>query len=103
MDRRSKWSLIGIPDHQAVLNVGGRVGAARGPRAFRLLFSRMKGRSPVLSTCTDAGDAVITQSIETNHEAAAALIARTHAGLSVVVGGSHDHGYSHLLGIARAT
>src|SRR3954466_8253431 len=101
MVRRSKWSLIGVPDHQAVLNVGGRIGAASGPRAFRQIFARMKGRAPVAESCIDAGNIPITASIEENHEAAAQLIQKGHsdAGLSVVIGGSHDHGYSHLLGI----
>src|SRR4051812_17728857 len=99
MVRRSKWSLIGVPDHQAVLNLGGRIGAANGPRAFRQIFARMKGQAPVGETCTDLGDTPIGSSIEANHEAAAQAITRGHAdaGLSVVVGGSHDHGYSHLL------
>jgi formiminoglutamase/guanidinobutyrase len=63
----------------------------------------MKGRSPVGQTCVDSGDAVMAASIEGNHESAAELVAKAHGetGLSVVVGGSHDHGYSHLLGIAR--
>src|SRR5215469_9713755 len=104
MVRRSKWSLIGVPDHEAVLNVGGRIGAARGPQAFRQIFSRMKGRAPLAQSCVDEGNVKIGASIEENHEAAAQAItkAQLETGLSVVVGGSHDHGYSHLLGVARS-
>jgi formiminoglutamase len=104
MSQRSKWCLIGVPDHQAVLNVGGRLGTARGPASFRQIFARMNGLVPVRSACQDLGDVPIVSSIEANHEAAAGRIAAGHRehGLSLVVGGGHDHGYSHLLGVARA-
>jgi formiminoglutamase len=42
--------------------------------------------------------------VEENHEKAAILVreAATGADLTVVVGGGHDHGYSHLIGIRDA-
>lgn len=105
MSQRSKWSLIGIPDHQGVVHVGGRIGSARGPSVFRTCFARLKGRDPVQSTLHECGDVrPISTDIESNHNSAADLICNGHraSGLSVVVGGGHDHGYSHLLGIHRA-
>lgn len=105
MSDRSKWSLIGIPDHLGVVNVGGRVGAARGPFAFRKALLRLKGRDPVQATMQDCGDLKdITVDIQLNLRNAAEFVRNAHRanGLSVVVGGGHDHGYSQLLGIAHA-
>jgi len=105
MSQRSKWSLIGIPDHQGVIHVGGRIGTSRGPSAFRSCFARLKGRDPVQATLYECGNVgPISPDIEENHRNATDLICNGHraSGLSVVVGGGHDHGYSHLLGIYRA-
>lgn len=105
MSQRSKWSLIGIPDHQGVENVGGRIGAANAPAAFRREFARLKGRDPVGTLMHDGGNvAPLVSDIQKNHQAAADTIQNAHRAspLSVVVGGGHDHGYSHLLGIAQA-
>lgn len=105
MSQRSKWSLIGIPDHLGVIHVGGRIGAAGGPGSFRRAFSRLKGRDPVLATMQDCGDLeTIGSDLEQNLRSAAELVRNGHRanGLSVVVGGGHDHGYSHLLGIAQS-
>ena len=103
MPPRSKWSLLGIPDHQAVTHVCGRIGAARGPRVFRRIFGALKGRDGVHETCQDFGDAgPIGPDVAENHQLAAALLARAHgavSGVSVVVGGAHDHGFSQLKGI----
>lgn len=101
----SKWSLLGIPDHQGVMNVGGRLGAAMGPPAFRKVFGRFKGQGSVQSSLLDLGDLVgLGSDVATNHTLASAKISKAHqgTGLSVVVGGGHDHGYSHLHGIRAA-
>lgn len=53
----------------------------------------------------DRGDATpITEDIAANHRMAAAAVegADADTNLTVVVGGGHDHGYSHLLGLAKA-
>ncbi|MCM2279968.1 MAG: formimidoylglutamase [Oligoflexia bacterium] len=105
MPHRSNWSLIGIPDHAGVINVGGRIGAALGPNAFRKALARLKGRDPVRETLLDCGDLKpVSSDVRENLAAASELIRHSHRakGLSVVVGGGHDHGYSHLLGIAKA-
>ena len=102
MLKRSKFCLLGIPDHQAVI---GRLGAKEGPRAFRRLFSKLAGPLPVHEFLTDEGDVTdLTADVAKNHRLAANRIQECHlsrAG-SVVIGGGHDHGYSHLLGIHRA-
>jgi len=101
----SKWCLLGIPDHQGVMNVGGRVGAALGPSAFRKVFARMKGQGTVQTSLLDIGDLTgLGSDVAQNHDLASKLICKSHqsTGLSVVVGGGHDHGYSHLLGIRSA-
>jgi len=105
MANRIKWSFIGVPDHQGVFNVGGRVGAALGPAALHDAFFKFKGVPEVFETLhhkTYAGP--FSSDVEKNLETAAKLVEiETKASdLTVVVGGGHDHGYSHLLGIRRA-
>jgi formimidoylglutamase len=100
-----QWGLLGIPDHEAVLNLSGRAGAARGPWAFRQVFARFSGPDGVRESCTDWGDAAgLGKEIQKNHRQAADAVARMHAEheRSVVVGGAHDHGFSHLLGLKEA-
>ncbi|MGE0616467.1 MAG: formimidoylglutamase [Bacteriovoracia bacterium] len=105
MKRTSNWSLIGIPDQQGVLHVGGRAGTVYGPEAFRRVFRRMQGRARVQESLTeDATLDPVTGDIDANHRLAISLVSTTHAktGISVVVGGGHDHGYTHLAGVAKA-
>lgn len=105
MDRRRNWSFIGIPDHQGVINVHGRVGAAGGPAAFDRVFKRLKGRDGVHESLTVRVEAApLGRDVAQNHRVAADAVREAHlkTGLSVVMGGGHDHGYSHLLGIREA-
>ncbi len=90
-----------IPDHQGVINVGGRVGAQFGPLAFRRAFSRLKHLQPRLAHEVSVGG--LTSDLARSHLLAAEQVTIAHkkTGLSVVVGGGHDHGYSHLLGIQK--
>ena len=100
-----KWSLIGLPDHQGVIHVGGRLGAAHGPAAFRRKFFTLKGRLPIIDACRDAGDLTpIDSDVLVNHQRAIDLISKSHPtdGVSVVVGGGHDHGHTHLVGVRNA-
>jgi len=103
--KRSKCCLLGIPDDQGVLNVGGRVGAALGPAAFRKILRKMSGKTGLVSQIEDLGDAPVGgDSLEKVHRQTADLIQRAHSkfDLSVVIGGGHDHGFSHLLGLRGA-
>ncbi|MBS1962634.1 MAG: formimidoylglutamase [Bdellovibrionales bacterium] len=101
-----KWSLVSIPDHVGVQNVGGRLGAAFGPRAFFESFMRMSGARPDEVPLKQAlyqhfSLQPISAIVEENHANAAELVREAAAGAdrTVVVGGGHDHGYSHLVGI----
>jgi formimidoylglutamase len=102
MSQPSKFCIIGIPDHQGVMNVGGRLGAARGPAAFRRIFSRFQGKGNVRALTSDLGDVLeLGSDVSVNHERASSFVAASHPqhGASVIVGGGHDHGFSHLRGI----
>jgi formiminoglutamase len=100
--RINQWSLIGVPDHTGVLHVGGRIGAALGPEAFRRIFRKLKGLAPVHESCVDLGDVQgLTADIVKNHRLVSDRV-KTIQGVSVVIGGGHDHGFSHLRGIAEA-
>jgi formiminoglutamase/guanidinobutyrase len=102
MKNLGKWCLLGIPDHEGVASVRGRLGAAHGPRAFREIFRIFKGEDGVLESMVDRGDAPIQG--EDAHTQIADWIALAHAeyGVSVIVGGGHDHGYTQLLALSRA-
>lgn len=87
------------------MNVGGRLGAALGPEAFRRSWAQLSGLENLNHHLFNFGDVgPIENDVASNHEKAAALIAKAHtkSGISVVVGGGHDHGYSHLLGIRES-
>lgn len=110
MLKRQKWSLVGIPDDLGVVNVGGRIGAAGGPSAVRGALCRLKGPHDVKKSLKDFGDmdfspsnSASAESIRARYRDAADLVRRAHSstGLSVVVGGGHDHGYPHLMAIAE--
>jgi formiminoglutamase len=98
-----KWSLINIPDHQGVLNVGGRIGAAFGPAEFRRSLRKLNGRDFVQETLASEHSLdPITNDAQKNHENASNLILKAQPSeTTVVVGGGHDHGYSQLLGVHK--
>jgi formiminoglutamase len=99
------WSWISIPDHQGVVNVGGRIGAAQGPAAAWELFRKLKGRSPVHGALRGAVTVQpITPRIEDNHRLATQMVEEQalQSAFTVVVGGGHDLGYPHLAGIQKA-
>lgn len=105
MAQVSKYCVIGIPDHEGVANVGGRIGAARGPESFRKAYYKLRGRQPIASGIVSDQDVMpISKEVAENHEAAARQIAELHrqTPLSLVIGGGHDHGFSHLKGIQKA-
>jgi formimidoylglutamase len=105
MAKRIKWCLVGTPDHEGVMNVGGRVGAAGGPAAFRRVFARFRGTDGVHESLgRDVNCAPLSRSLEQNHRAAADRLRDLHAEfpLSVVVGGGNDYSYPQLLGVAEA-
>ncbi len=99
---RSKFCLLGIPDHQAVI---GRLGAKEGPRAFRKALGKLSGPFSIKDFVTDLGDVEgLTPEAEVNHRLAADRIreCHSHETISVIVGGGHDHGFSQLWGISES-
>ncbi len=105
MTKRSKFCLIGIPDDDGIRNVGGRLGACRGPGAFRKALLELNSRHKIRDYLVDCGDVIIDdQSIQKTHQSAAQKIALSHAihNQSLVIGGGHDHGHSQLVGIKNA-
>lgn len=86
------------------MNVGGRLGAAIGPAAFQRRLGRLKGRDGVLESVAEIELDPLTADARENHQRVIRRLAAAHRehGLSVVVGGGHDHGYSHLQGIYDA-
>ena len=105
MSKPSKFCIVGVPDHQGVMNVGGRLGAAQGPSAFRKVYSKFQGKAELHRVTEDLGDVPdLGTQVDANHQKAALFIAKAVKAYqaSVVVGGGHDHGYSHLKGVFDA-
>jgi len=103
MSNGSKFCLIGIPDHIGVVHVGGRLGSAQGPQAFRHLFYRLHGHFHPTEVIQDLGDVPgLDSNIDQNHQKVIEFVSKKHNGRSLIVGGSHDHGYSHLAGVLKA-
>lgn len=105
MRTRTKCCIIGVPDHQGVIHVGGRIGSSRGPERFRKYFRKFSGPIARHAALEDRGDVPgLGTNVATNHRLAADRIRDAHqaGGLSVILGGGHDHGFSHLLGVSEA-
>ena len=103
MAKRSKCCLVGIADDHGVLNVGGRLGASQGPAAFRKAWMRLSGERGVVKAVQDLGNTP-GAGTENSHRQTADFVRKAQAewGLSMIVGGGHDHGYSQLLGVKEA-
>ncbi len=105
MKRRCKWALVGIPDQAGVAGVGGRLGAAFGPAAFRAAFARLSGIGEIREgSLFDQDIDVENENIQLNHDRAATTVchAQNEAGTTIVIGGGHDHGFSQLRGVFEA-
>ena len=101
----TKWCLLGFADDEGVKNVGGRIGAAKGPRTFREFFYKLNPRNDVISDMTDLEDAVFRiDELEEKHSDAIEAVQQNHPlyDFSIVVGGGHDYSYCHLKGIKNA-
>ncbi len=102
---KPRVELIGAPDDRGILNVGGRLGANRGPEAVRRMFADFalgingeiekielsKGRDITLGESIAGAHAEIRRQVAEN---AAASIR------SIVIGGGHDYGFPHVAGIS---
>ena len=96
-------AILGFADDTGIRNVGGRLGAASGPRALREKLYRFTTGAP-LQPVYDLGDLPAQATIEETHAAGAELVRRAleNGHTPVVVGGGHDFGFPHALGQLQA-
>lgn len=102
---KTKAALLGVPDHLGVFHVGGRVGASKGPAAFRKIWQTFKSPAGVREKVRDLGDvAGMGDDVRANLDRTRAGCARAHAvaARSLVVGGGNDHAFAQLAGVRDA-
>lgn len=99
-----KVKFIGLPDHEGVNNVGGRVGTENGPKSFQTFFNKLNGDSEFQSYKEQFNFVDFTNlSLEEKHLKAASEISTAQAenDVTIIVGGGHDFIYSHINGIEK--
>jgi formiminoglutamase len=96
--------ILGIADDTGIRNVGGKPGAKEGPAAARARVYKFTTGKPKVPLY-DLGDILPGETIEATHEAATAAVrAVKNAGhFPLVLGGGHDLGFPHALGILECT
>lgn len=97
-------AIFGFADDTGVKNVGGRIGAAKGPEEIRkrlYKFTTGKTNSPVY----DLGDLQSLSTIEETLAAATEFVRKVHAAghIAIPLGGGHDFGFPQALGLLAAT
>ena len=100
--KNPKFSLIGIADDQAVLSLGGRIGAMNGPKSFLKVWDKLNGKVTLKNFVFPMLEVDgLTADIKNNHILASLCVKNAHlvSTRTIIIGGSHDHGYSHLLGV----
>lgn len=95
--------ILGIADDAGIRNVGGRPGAAAGPTAARSRLYKFTTGIPAVPVY-DLGDILPEESIEATHASAASLVRAVAAAghYPIVIGGGHDLGFPHALGVLEA-
>ena len=95
--------VLGLADDTGIRNVGGRLGAKDGPQALRQKLYKFTSGAP-RTPLYDLGDLAPASSIESTHVDACALVRSVaEAGhFPVVIGGGHDLGFPHALGVLEA-
>lgn len=91
---------MGISDDTGVRNVGGRAGAKDGPAAARARLYKFTTGAPRVPLY-DLGDVLPEAGIEATHAAAAVAVKAIRAAghFPIVLGGGHDLGFPHALGV----
>lgn len=95
--------IIGLGDHEGVNNVGGRIGAAKGPDSFKTFYNKLNGDDVFQQSKEHIEFLNFDQlTLEEKHNKAAQFIAECDKtnDLTIIVGGGHDFIYSHVKGIA---
>jgi formiminoglutamase len=96
--------ILGLADDTGIRNVKGKPGAKDGPGAARSHLYRFTTGKPAIPLY-DLGDVLPANSLAATHEAAAAAVrAVKNAGhFPLVIGGGHDLGFPHALGVLEST
>lgn len=99
--------LLGAPDDRGVLNVGGRLGANRGPDSIRKILGELSsGIEDALSKIQILKGTDISRgaSIEATHDALRTSVSGSvkDGVFPIVLGGGHDFGFPHLAGVSDA-
>ncbi len=97
-------AIFGFADDTGIKNVGGRVGAAKGPEEIRKRLYKFTLGKPKLPVY-DFGDLQPGSSIEETLRLAAEFVNQIHkAGhIAVPLGGGHDFGFPQALGLLSST
>jgi formiminoglutamase len=92
--------IVGFADDTGVRNVRGRPGAAEGPAAARSKLYRFTTGAPLVPLY-DLGDVLPETTIEETHRACARVTKaiRDAGHFPVAIGGGHDLGFPHALGV----
>ena len=97
-------AIVGIADDTGIRNVGGRAGAKDGPSAARTRLYKFTTGAPGVPLY-DLGDVLPESTIEETHSAATAAVRAIAAAghFPLVIGGGHDLGFPHALGVLSHT
>jgi formiminoglutamase len=96
-------AIFGFADDTGIKNVGGRIGAAKGPEEIRKRLYKFTLGKPNLPIY-DFGDLQPAASIEETLRLAAEFVTQIHkAGhVAIPLGGGHDFGFPQALGLLQA-
>jgi formiminoglutamase len=100
-------SIIGFKSDEGVRRNNGRPGAAAGPDEIRAHFARMPIHlDPDRINVSDLGDVTVQNGdLETAQDLFAFMVEtahRTHAAVSIGLGGGHEIAFGHLKGLSAA-
>lgn len=101
---RTDIKIIGFPDHEGVQNVGGRIGAGKGPFSFETFFKKLNGDKKFQELKNQINHIDFEGlNLEEKHQKVVEIISKTTQDNSptIAVGGGHDFIYSYTKGIAQ--